>query len=616
MSHILLMLCECQNLGGDGSKGFGKRLVAGSWLAVRLTVQIQGESLLNDGTAIVVYTVAYNMLSGVDYETDDLVLFLVKTAIMAFGLGGLIGYVFFLWMQLANHLTDHRSDMIQIALSLCCAYWSFIVAEGVLEISGVLSTVGAALVLADNMWPHIKSKATMLHVWHTFEFLGNTVIFFLGGALVGNAMIDIEYSDYLHLVVLYLYLTLCRGITVFASRPLLRLLHAEGEAVTAADAAVITWGGLRGAVGLALAIQVFNGRAEDEDGVPRIDEREAQRVLFFVGGIAFLTTIVNAPTCPFLVSYLELTALPAARLKLLRMLHRELSVTSENQEELPLAVLQSVRHVLNDAQNAIEKQATREEQALAAKLRRSVQGIHSASMHMGWGHSHQVAPMKQAAADELHMDEHMTAVLKRFREARDNATNLKSPDSGGFKSLWHLPRSPHADELENCMMQGGVHSMDKDLLKVLNEAFMYLVRSKYYGFMELGELQPGSTEAKLLLHGVQMGLSHLRDDINDYEFVAKNLDMDDDLLGSEGPSFVRKGARNSSRRDEQAQEKEERLPSCCRARTADEPPGCLERLCESITFQVLVVLVLLINGVVMLVEEHTTDEDDTSDKTV
>eukprot|EP00971_Amphidinium_carterae_P308083 6122901-Amphidinium_carterae.1 len=44
-----------------------------------------------------------------------------------------------------------------------------------------------------------------------------------------------------------------------------------------ADAAVITWGGLRGAVGLALAIQVFNDRAEDLDefGNPSIDEYEA-----------------------------------------------------------------------------------------------------------------------------------------------------------------------------------------------------------------------------------------------------------------------------------------------------------------------------------------------------
>merc|ERR1719326_956090 len=46
-----------------------------------LTVQIQGESLLNDGTAIVLYTVAYNMLSGEDYDATDVASFIMKAAL-------------------------------------------------------------------------------------------------------------------------------------------------------------------------------------------------------------------------------------------------------------------------------------------------------------------------------------------------------------------------------------------------------------------------------------------------------------------------------------------------------------------------------------------------------
>jgi len=45
-----------------------------------LTVQIQGESLLNDGTAIVLYTVAYDMLKGEHYDMGGIVVFVVKTA--------------------------------------------------------------------------------------------------------------------------------------------------------------------------------------------------------------------------------------------------------------------------------------------------------------------------------------------------------------------------------------------------------------------------------------------------------------------------------------------------------------------------------------------------------
>ena len=47
-----------------------------------LTVQIQGEALLNDGTAIVLFTVANNMLKGEDYSGGDIFIYLMKTALM------------------------------------------------------------------------------------------------------------------------------------------------------------------------------------------------------------------------------------------------------------------------------------------------------------------------------------------------------------------------------------------------------------------------------------------------------------------------------------------------------------------------------------------------------
>jgi len=116
-----------------------------------LTVQIQGESLLNDGTAIVLYTISYDVLKGKDYDFDDIVIFLVQKACLAFLLGMVIGYIFFTWIKKASSKLEDHSSMIQVSLTLCCAYWSFIIAEGVFHISGVLSTVAAALVLAHFM---------------------------------------------------------------------------------------------------------------------------------------------------------------------------------------------------------------------------------------------------------------------------------------------------------------------------------------------------------------------------------------------------------------------------------------------------------------------------------
>jgi NhaP-type Na+/H+ or K+/H+ antiporter len=167
-----------------------------------LTVQIQGESLLNDGTAIVLFLVSYNMMAGVEYDVAGVLMFLVKTAGMAWALGMFIGYFFFGWIRIASNRLSHSSGMIQITLTICCAYWSFVLAEGVLNMSGVLACVAASLVLAHHMWPHIVAPESLHHVWHTIESLGNIIIFFLAGALTGKVMVHVPARAYGDLILM------------------------------------------------------------------------------------------------------------------------------------------------------------------------------------------------------------------------------------------------------------------------------------------------------------------------------------------------------------------------------------------------------------------------------
>merc|ERR1719350_2081547 len=97
----------------------------------------------------------------------------------------------------------------------------------------------------------------------------------------------------------------------------------------------MTWGGLRGAVGLALAIQVNRERADGN-----IDKKEADRVLFFVGGIALLTLIVNANSCPHLVRILGITQTPHVKERLIIMYHDKM--TSELLSKCPNDVVQGL----------------------------------------------------------------------------------------------------------------------------------------------------------------------------------------------------------------------------------------------------------------------------------
>merc|ERR1719399_601131 len=102
------------------------------------------------------------MIKGEEYDPADVAEFMVKKAMMAWALGLFIGYFFFSWIRAAANKLDHASGMIQITLTLCCAYWSFIFVEGVLALAA------ASLVLANHMWPYIVAEESMHHVWHTF----------------------------------------------------------------------------------------------------------------------------------------------------------------------------------------------------------------------------------------------------------------------------------------------------------------------------------------------------------------------------------------------------------------------------------------------------------------
>merc|ERR1719356_1757287 len=99
----------------------------------------------------------------------------------SWAVGFVIGIFYWLWIWAVNNKFHHQSAVIQIALTLACAYSSFLVAEGLLHLSGVLATVSSSLVLAHLMWPHVQNHHTMHTVWHMFEYLGNTIIFFLAG---------------------------------------------------------------------------------------------------------------------------------------------------------------------------------------------------------------------------------------------------------------------------------------------------------------------------------------------------------------------------------------------------------------------------------------------------
>jgi len=456
-----------------------------------LTVQIQGESLLNDGTAIVMFNVAYGMLKGESYDVSKCILALVQSGVFAIALGWLLGWVTVLWMRLTHSRFEHKASNIQISLTICNAYWAFFLAEGVLHWSGVLCTVASCLVLADRMWPAIVHKHSMHHVWHMLEFLGNTIIFFLAGSLTGKTMRKMDPVDYLHLIVIYLVCMLIRCMLIFGSRPILSALAWDNSKVSWEDCAVMTWGGLRGAVGLCLAMQVAEERAKG-----KIPEDQAERVLFFTGGVATLTLLINATTCPGLVRYLGITKAPAARKRLLKDIHRQLQTKSLNSKYQNPAVAKIITELVDKSGTEVANTSVRAPSRLTERRLKMYSD-------------------KQVPISEL------MAEMESLKE------KLDQQPPGLIQLIGKLPEESHTEILDTLRGSTLLDStqVEPAMLAAVNEVFISIVRSFYEDMIERDEFVLGTREVKSLLNSTSVALSNPIGGLIDLQYLCTELEI-------------------------------------------------------------------------------------------
>jgi sodium/hydrogen exchanger 10/11 len=550
-----------------------------------LTIQIQGESLLNDGTAIVLYNVAYMMLSGKEMDATDMLMYLIKVALMAWALGMVIGYCFFCWIRKAGNKLDHNSSSIQITLTVCCAYGSYILSEGVFGLSGVLATVASSLVLAHHMWPHVVCADSMHHVWHTFESLGNTIVFFLAGALVGNCALQVELIAYVYLFVIYCVLMIFRGCLIFASRPLLRILSKNKEEVSWEDALVMTWGGLRGAVGLALAIQVYNEKVPDKNGNPQITDEEARYVLFFVGGIAFLTMAVNATTAPRLVHWLGITAVPRARMKLVQALCEQL-VDWTTKEMVPENVTSGLRHMVDEIQAGLDATDTTEK---LRKLTESDMMDADAVRNglAGTDYKRKRGNMSSRLPAQWNCD-----LVDELKDCQEQHADKAVSD---LSVLNKITEETMLGEVDNIMELVGKCQIDCNMAQAVNSAFLSIVRSEYWHMIEEQDLQPGSEATEVLLMSIQTALSPPGPDLHDLDEIKEHLltrKTNDVIRMSQvfHETFVNSGTQNLE----------------------ESPPHFLEVIINSSGFNIIVAIAICFSGVFVLAEETFRDDTQAS----
>ena len=251
----------------------------------RLLTLVQGESLLNDGVAIVLYKI---LLVGAVTGVLSVGKGIAEFAIVIVG-GLLTGSVIGVGAAMLLRGLDR---LPAAALSIAVAYGSFMFAESVLHASGVMAAVAAGITIGGLMKSRAQQPVRELlrDLWDALAYIANALLFlFIGLAL------DFELlrENLAAIGVAIAAVLVSRPLVVF---PLVTMLEkcAHIPRVDNRNSAVIVWAGLRGGVALALALA--------------LPEELAQREQFIAmcGGVVLATLLFNATTISFVVHVLGL----------------------------------------------------------------------------------------------------------------------------------------------------------------------------------------------------------------------------------------------------------------------------------------------------------------------
>jgi CPA1 family monovalent cation:H+ antiporter len=258
----------------------------------RLAVTIEGESLLNDGVAVVIFSTllgAYTTSGSVESIATLGGLLLIAADIVVVGGGGLLlgSVVGYLAHTLMRRLDDEMSVLL---LTVLVAYGGFLLAEHYLGLSGILAVVGAGLLMGAHEETHEKMRTSEYHVqefWTTAAFLVTTVLYVLIGAEVPITAF-LQYSNLVASAAVLVVVV--RAVTIY---PLVAVTNSVGDRpVPIYCQHVMVWGGLHTVVPIALVLAL-------PDGFPFAEELQVM-----VFGVAIVSIVVQGLLMPVVLSRL------------------------------------------------------------------------------------------------------------------------------------------------------------------------------------------------------------------------------------------------------------------------------------------------------------------------
>lgn len=278
----------------------------------RFSTLVDAESMLNDGTGIVLFMIffgAFTASGAVDSPIIDFMFVVFGGAII----GGIVAFLCLSFITKVN-----GDKMIQNSTIIVSAYLVFLLAQQYMNVSGVIALVAFGLAISYYGRLKLKPQVTtfMTEFWELAAHLGNTLIFIIVGVVIALKT-DFTWESFIVLGCVYVGLNIIRAIMILLFYPIIKRF---GYGLSLRESVILTWGGLRGALGLTLALMVSYA--------PGIPEDVRHQILFQTAGIVTLTLTINATTTGWLLKKLGLRQEPHARQLL------ELSVKKQIQDEV------------------------------------------------------------------------------------------------------------------------------------------------------------------------------------------------------------------------------------------------------------------------------------------
>ena len=219
----------------------------------RLTILVEGESLFNDATAIVLARILTGiLLAGVVANGNVVFQGGLDFLVIFFG-GMLLGWASAVLVGMILGRVD-ADAFIEVTLTTVLAYVSFLVAEEALGVSGVMATVVAGMLIGG--WGKAKISPSIAdyleHFWRYMAMVANALIFLMVGLLVDLGALA---NSFPLLIVAVAAMLASRAVVVFGLVPGVGRLP-EYDPIARGHQTVMFWGGLRGALALAVALSL------------------------------------------------------------------------------------------------------------------------------------------------------------------------------------------------------------------------------------------------------------------------------------------------------------------------------------------------------------------------